>query len=307
LRSESDRHSGAEQQDDVICFLKLFISITEEDETMNTHLAMMLCDLAQDYINLPPAPIEIQDALPSALEQVERISKLATFGTHAEYFKVSKNRYAHYLALATQLLPANSRILDVGNAPGHFAHLLTQCGHRVTGVNLNDEWRKTYPDPSWISDFDVRECDIEREELPFPDSSFDAVLFTEVLEHIAISDPVLVLRKLRRVLNARGLVIFSTPNVCNLSNIIALTLGKNIFWPENIFYGSLDRHNREWTPAEAQQLFIRAGFGTKQFYGMSDHSNWRFGAAESVYQLLGTLRDDKALLLNTIVGAFAVE
>jgi 2-polyprenyl-3-methyl-5-hydroxy-6-metoxy-1,4-benzoquinol methylase len=272
---------------------------------MDLELARAICVEGDKHNELRTAPVAVEAELPAAMTRVDAITSTSAVGSHAEYFKSSRERYAHYAALSKLHLPENASVLDVGNAPGHFAYLLTQMGHRVTGVNLNAEWRRTYPDPSWLQIFSVTECDIEREELPFGDAAFDAVYFTEVLEHIAITDPVTVLGRLRRVLKPGGVLIFSTPNICNLSNIIALLLGVNIFWPREIFYGSLDRHNREWTPREVHAAFEAAGFRAIELYGMNDHSNWRGGgAADRVYALLGGLSKEHALLLNTTVGVF---
>jgi 2-polyprenyl-3-methyl-5-hydroxy-6-metoxy-1,4-benzoquinol methylase len=274
---------------------------------MELELASALCAEADQHSELRPAPAAVAAELAEAIARVDAIADASTVGTHADYFRSSRERYAHYAALAKLNLPPHAHVLDVGNAPGHFAFLLTQMGHRVTGVNLNAEWRRTYPDPAWLDLFSVTECDIEREALPFPDGAFDAVFFTEVLEHIAITDPVVVLGRLRRVLRPGGVLFFSTPNICNLSNVIALLLGVNIFWPREIFYGSLDRHNREWTPKEVREVFDAAGFDAREFYGMNDHSNWRGGgAADRVYALLAQLPREHALLLNTTVGVFTV-
>jgi 2-polyprenyl-3-methyl-5-hydroxy-6-metoxy-1,4-benzoquinol methylase len=272
---------------------------------MNLALAEALCREADRSLELPAAPESVVRRLPRAVALVEELARRYGGGSNAAYLDTSRNRYAHYQALAELHLPARARVLDLGNAPGHFASLLSNLGHDITGVNLNTEYRTLYPDPSWVELFHVVECDVEREELPFPAASFDAVLFTEVLEHLAITDPVVVLGRLRRVLRPGGVVVFSTPNVCNLSNVIALLLGVNVFWPRELFYGSLDRHNREWTPAEVLSVFAAAHLRPLEFYGMSDHSNWRGGGAnDQVYALLGGLGEEHALLRNTIVGVF---
>ena len=181
---------------------------------------------------------------------------------------------------------------------------LHRLGFAITGINLNAEWRKTYPDPKWLETLSVQECDIEKCALPFNESQFDAILFTEVLEHIAITDPSAILKEFRRVLKPGGLVFFSTPNVCNLSNIYALLHGMNVFWNPKIFYGSCDRHNREYTPAEVVDCFQQAEFGIVELWGINDHANWRTGGSEFASRFISEFGDDSFLLRNTIVGIF---
>ena len=137
--------------------------------------------------------------------------------------------------------------------------------------------------------------------IPFEDNLFDAVYFTEVLEHIAVTNPTVIFTEIRRVLKPNGLLVFSTPNICNLSNIYALMNDINIFWASEIFYGSLDRHNREFTPKEVQALHQNAGFAEIIMYGINCDSNWRTGTGEFIYDLISKMGDGHPMLRNTIM------
>ena len=81
-------------------------------------------------------------------------------------------------------------------------------------------------------------------------------------------------------------MILSTPNVANLSNVVALIQGENVFWPPEIFYGSVDRHNREFTPAELLQLVDRAGFAQHALGYMNTWSNWNHTTATLFHRML---------------------
>jgi 2-polyprenyl-3-methyl-5-hydroxy-6-metoxy-1,4-benzoquinol methylase len=258
----------------------------------------------EDQIGLPPAPVRLTKNNPGVSQVMQTLSDELGAIADSDYFKCSRERFSHILQLVLETLPRGSRLLDVGNAPGYLAQALHLAGYSVSGVNLSEAWNSTYPDPAYLDRFDVRACNIEKCSLPYADHTFDGIVFTEVLEHIAIKRPEDLLPDFKRVLKPDGLVLFSTPNVCNLSNISALATGKNVFWPTKIFYGSTDRHNREWTPAEVKQLFVDSGFEVDFFYGMNDHANWRLGAAEEIYVLLGDSPKSHALLRNTIVGVF---
>lgn len=79
-------------------------------------------------------------------------------------------------------------VLDLGCSPGHGSMLLTRLGYQVVGVDLNKIYIKKY-NPNWFSSFSLLIADVEESFLPFKDESFDYVIFTEVLEHIAIRQP----------------------------------------------------------------------------------------------------------------------
>lgn len=261
--------------------------------------------LSGSNVNLPSPPIEVVSHLSTARQIVCNIGDRLAVGTHAQYFNVSKERYAHYLAAAMWRLQAPAKILDIGNAPGHVAAAIESLGHDITGVNLNAAWKSSYPDPELYSRFKVVEHDIEKGPLSFGNCEFDAIIFTEVLEHVAIAHPRDLLGYFAKVLRQDGVLIFSTPNVCNISNIHSLINGKNIFWPPSRFYGGLDRHNREYTPAEVSELFRECGWQELALWGMSDHSNWRGGGGNQfAYDFIAQVGDDSPLLRNTIVGVF---
>ncbi len=59
--------------------------------------------------------------------------------------------------------------------------------------------------------------------LPF-DDKFDTIFFSEVLEHLLISSPV-VLARLRRCLKPGGVLICTTPNLHRLRNVAYMIMG----------------------------------------------------------------------------------
>lgn len=275
----------------------------EKSRTMIT-LFRRILELSEGSINLPNVPSDISSHLQDARKVVDDVSASLAVGSHAQYFNVSKERYAHYIAATKWKLHSPARILDIGNAPGHVAVCLATLGHEITGVNLNSAWRSTYPDPTLLDRFHVVEHDIEKEALPFQADEFDAIVFTEVLEHIAIVHPAKLLADFARVLRKDGVIIFSTPNVCNISNIYSLITGQNIFWAPAQFYGGFDRHNREFTPSEVSDLFREGGWKELALWGMSDHSNWRAGGNQFAYEFIAEFGNDSPLLRNTVLGVF---
>ena len=99
---------------------------------------------------------------------------------------------------------------------------------------------------------------VEEEEFPYPDNSFDVVLFCEMLEHM-LMNPIATLRQIHRVLAPNGVLILTTPNVARIENVLRLLHGANMYDPYS-GYGPYGRHNREYTRHELHRLLEFAGF-----------------------------------------------
>ena len=69
--------------------------------------------------------------------------------------------------------------------------------------------------------------DLGREEPPFTEP-FDAIIFSEVIEHFPCAGYI-ALERLRRCLRPGGLLICTTPNFYRLRNIVYTLIGKQIF------------------------------------------------------------------------------
>ena len=96
------------------------------------------------------------------------------------------------------------RLLDVGCGSGELLELVQRLGWRATGVDF---------DPAAVSNSRGRGLDVRLgsvEEQQFPESSFDLVVLSHVIEHLP--DPVATLRECRRVLAPGGAMLVVTPN-----------------------------------------------------------------------------------------------
>ena len=99
---------------------------------------------------------------------------------------------------------------------------------------------------------------VEEDEFPYRDESFDVVLFCEMLEHM-LMDPMHTLRQIHRVLKPGGALVLTTPNVARIENVLRLLHGTNLYDPYSGF-GPYGRHNREYTRHELHRLLEFAGF-----------------------------------------------
>ena len=104
-----------------------------------------------------------------------------------------------FVQQASALVPQGALLLDAGAGEGQYKHLFPHCTYVGTDFALGD--------PSWdYSKLDVV-CDLAR--LPFLPCRFDAMLCTQVLEHVP--EPARVLSELAQCLKPGGLLILTAP------------------------------------------------------------------------------------------------
>ena len=106
------------------------------------------------------------------------------------------------LLLEAACIQTGSVVLEVGSGPGHVAGALARAGATVTGIDFSGEMvevaRQQFPR--------VRFQEANAEQLPFDDSSFDAVVSNFVVHHLARPD--VVFKEGCRVLKSGGRFAF---------------------------------------------------------------------------------------------------
>jgi len=195
------------------------------------------CDLV--FVNPRPS----QDSL-SRLYREKSPERQAEFYAQT----VSPAQIAEYdriLAELIALLPGCGRLLDVGCAGGYFMQRATHAGFEAHGIDL----------APWVEALAIRRgvANVRTgllRDVRFPDSSFDVVHASQVLEHIP--QPVEELAEIRRILRPGGLLYINVPNYQCLS----IVLGRDDFElntpPEHVAY---------FTPRTLARLVSSAGFG----------------------------------------------
>ena len=111
---------------------------------------------------------------------------------------------------------------------------------------------------------------VEEDEFPFADNSFDVVLFCEIIEHL-LMDPLAALREIHRVLAPGGILVVTTPNVSRLDNVAAMVDGRNMYDPYSGM-GPYGRHNREYTLHDLYRLLVFAGFEVERSFTADGHA-----------------------------------
>lgn len=147
------------------------------------------------------------------------------------------------------------RILDVGCATGYLGEALAARDQLVWGLEMDPEAAEQARATGCYQQ--VVTGNLEEISLAkcFPESSFDAVLFGDVLEHLV--DPEQVLADARTLLDTAGFIVASIPNIAHASVRMSLVAGE---FPYQEF-GLLDHtHLRFFTLDSIKRMFERTGF-----------------------------------------------
>ncbi len=137
------------------------------------------------------------------------------------------------------------RLLDVGCGNGTLLERMRRLGWQVEGVET---------DPEAVRRARARRLAVglgAPADQGYADASFDAVVMSHVIEHVA--DPVSLLADCRRLLRPGGRLVMTTPNAASWGHRSCRAAWLHLDPP---------RHLRVFTSAALEPLASRAGFGT---------------------------------------------
>ncbi|MFO1311884.1 MAG: methyltransferase domain-containing protein [Burkholderiales bacterium] len=191
-----------------------------------------------------------------AVMRYRRTTKsVARYPEYKEYFvhypiKQSRNSSHYHFA---SWVGRNQRVLDVGCGEGYFAERLVEAGNDVVGIDILPQPEKSEALRQYV------QADLDQGlhgALPALEGhSFDRVLLQDVLEHVR--NPEQVLADCHRLLDTRGLLLVSVPNVANITVRLALLFGRFQYTERGI----LDRtHLRFFTARTAREMIEAAGY-----------------------------------------------
>lgn len=188
-------------------------------------------------------------------------------------------RYAFVESLLVADHAPPARVVELGAAPGDQIARLASLGYRATSVDLGeaaDAWGAGEHGrmARLLAEHGVEDVTWDLEQLPYPlpDSSFDAVVMTEVFEHLR-DYPVRSLQEVSRILRPGGRLYFTTPNAAYVVNRLRAVAGRSIATPLPDWIGGLPhaRHAREYTVDEVRHVMAHAGLRVVSLTGRHFH------------------------------------
>lgn len=205
-------------------------------------------------------------------------------------------RFVYTLGLVPER--AGQRVLELGANPYFTTVLLSKfreaelhLANFFGGPSKDGRQKVSVGQTGEVLEFSYRQFNVEEEEFPYADDTFDAVLFCEIIEHL-LKDPVRALLEIRRVLKPDGVLVLTTPNVVRLENVRKVVAGQNIYDPYS-GYGPYGRHNREYTQAELFELLTINGLTPRTMFTADVTTGAGAGAApppQGIAQLVGNRR-----------------
>jgi SAM-dependent methyltransferase len=121
-----------------------------------------------------------------------------------------RNRDA-WVAQVARSLPADSKVLDVGAGPCRYRDLFKHCEYETQDF-CQYEKPVGAPGKPWAYGNIDHVSDVSA--IPVADASFDAILCTEVLEHVP--EPIRALEEFARILRTGGMLFVTAPLGCGL-------------------------------------------------------------------------------------------
>jgi SAM-dependent methyltransferase len=193
------------------------------------------------------------------------------FKTKTYYSYICRTRCFLVYKEIVSRLSTGSKVIDLGFFPGTLIRqlkILLQNNILCYGVDLNvdkkfESFMRAYVEKSDDIELDPFYKNTNNEiKIPYDDRFFDAVVATEIFEHLI--SPLEMISEGARILKKNGLFIITTPNVSHIGAVLKLIGGKSNYErldrsPMYLQQDSWRGHIRYYDKRELKTLFNRVG------------------------------------------------
>lgn len=184
-----------------------------------------------------------------------------------EYLKPHMRRFHITVRMLGTIAASTMSVIDVGSYGSLVPALKDMLGLTQIVITTPHQENRPASEETYLVDarngdqfrFRADRFDLEG-PFPYPNESFDIVIFTEVLEHLSV-DPMHTLSEINRITKIGGWILLSTPSCTSTKSVVRILRGGNPnCYPVYTKQPSRDRHNREYTPWEVRQLLTACGY-----------------------------------------------
>ena len=213
-----------------------------------------------------------------------------------EFSKNGENKkllYRHkvILNLVRKYCGKNDNILDIGCFDGKVLKNLEKLGYKnLYAADFSNVSRSSFKNTS----INFSCYDIEKDNIPFGNTKFDAVIYTDVLEHLF--SPESVLLDLKKRLNKNAKVFISVPNAGWFINGFLLT-----FAPSKLFISTAFGpwgHTYQFTFYEVKRLAEKLDYKVSLLSGARNENRvFKKGIKKIMFEMF-------LLITNPFVGIF---
>ncbi len=136
-----------------------------------------------------------------------------TVATQKNIWNTEKNtpmyfqEMVRYEAVLKHLPHSATQVVDLGCGDGYLSYLMAKAGHVVTSVDLSSNRLKKFEEAA--SEYHIQQVQADIKNTGLPADFFDAVVCSEVLEHIEGYED--VLKEAHRILKPGGSFIVTVP------------------------------------------------------------------------------------------------
>jgi 2-polyprenyl-3-methyl-5-hydroxy-6-metoxy-1,4-benzoquinol methylase len=186
------------------------------------------------------------------LEHLQKKRLHTALGTEG----ISAERIYRTVLHLCRTLPLYGDVLEFGAGTGTLAKQLSVChtDGKITCADIRPRPALLPANLSWLQT-DLNEC------IPMPDSSFNGIVSTEVIEHL--ENPRAVFREFYRLLRPNGVLIVTTPNQESVRSLAGLLVGGHFV----AFLGrSYPAHITALLRKDFQRICSESSFDSPYFY-----------------------------------------